>query len=185
MNGTETGKATAQAAWRYGTPAIILHWILAVLIACMVGVGWYMMEIEDQPGSGKYFDLHKSVGIIVFALVLLRIVWRLGRRPAPLPASVPGWEARLASIAQRTLYACMFLMPILGFIGASYSKEGVAFFGMKFPSWLAPDHDAAELFFSLHGALAWVLVGLVGLHVAGAFKHLFVDKDGVFRRMWF
>ena len=171
--------------WRYATPAILLHWALAVLIASLVAVGLYMMSIEDDPGSDWYFNIHKSFGIVVFVLVLLRIVWRATHRPAPLPTSLPKWQVRLSHATQWALYGCMFLMPILGFLGASYSKSGVAFFGWQLSTWVAPNHDTSEMFFSLHIALAWVLVSLVALHAAGGLKHLLIDKDGVFQRMWF
>ncbi len=177
--------AETSASWKYATPALLLHWLLAVLIVSMVGVGWYMMSIEDEPGSDWYFDIHKSFGILVFGLVALRIVWRATHRPAPLPASLPKWQVRLSHLTQWGLYACMILMPILGFLGALYSKSGIAFFGARFPSWTVPNHDTSELFFGLHSALAWVLVGLVALHAAGGLKHLLMDKDGVFQRMWF
>jgi cytochrome b561 len=91
----------------------------------------------------------------------------------------------LIHVTELALYVCMFLMPVLGFLGASYSKSGVMFFGAKLPSWTVPNHDTAELFFGLHSTLAWVLVALVVLHAAGGLKHLLVDKDGVFQRMWF
>ena len=172
-------------SWRYGQPAIILHWALAILIAGMVGLGWYMMSIEDEPNSGWYFDLHKSVGIVVFVLVLLRILWRSKHRPAALPTSLPTWQVKVSSVTQWSLYASMVLMPLTGFIGASYSKKGVIFFGLKVPAWVIPNHDISEQFFSVHSALAWVLVALVALHAAAGLKHLLVDKDGVFERMWF
>jgi cytochrome b561 len=151
----------------------------------MVAMGWYMMSIEDDPGSGWYFNIHKSVGIAVFGLVFLRILWRAAHRPAPLPNSLPKWQVNLSRVTEWLLYACMLLMPILGFLGTSYSKSGVAFFGTPLASWAVPNHDTAELFFGLHSALAWVLVALVALHAAGGLKHLLVDKDGVFQRMWF
>ena len=171
--------------WHYALPAILLHWLIALLIAGMAGLGWYMMSIEDLPGSDSYFNLHKSVGLIVFTLVLVRCAWRMAHKPAALPVFVPNWEARLSTVVQRLLYACMILLPIAGFLGASYSKEGAAFFSSRLPSWTAPDHDTAELFFSIHEALAWTLVTLVVLHAAGGLKHLLVNRDGVFQRMWF
>lgn len=79
----------------------------------------------------------------------------------------------------------MMLMPILGFLGALHRKSGVAFFGAQLPSWTVPNRDAAELFFGRHAALAWVLLALLALHAAGALKHLLIDRDGVFQRMWF
>jgi cytochrome b561 len=175
----------ATREWRYATPAILLHWLLALLIAGMATLGWYMMSIEDSPGADTYFNLHKSVGLIVFTLVLIRWAWRLTHNPAVLPASVPTWEVRLSTIVQALLYTCMILLPITGFLGASYSKEGVTFFGTQLPAWVVPDHDTAEQFFSLHETLVWILVTLVALHAAGGLKHLLVNRDKVFQRMWF
>lgn len=177
--------STGEAGWKYAKPAVFLHWVLAVLIVSLVGVGWYMMSIEDDPGSALYFNLHKSFGMVVFGLVLLRIIWRSKHRPAPLPMRLPKWQVNLSRITEWALYLCMLVMPILGFLGALYSKSGVAFFGAHLPSWTVANHDTAEFYFGLHSALAWVLVALVALHAIGGLKHLLVDKDGVFQRMWF
>ena len=76
-------------------------------------------------------------------------------------------------------------MPVTGYLGASYSKAGVALFGLPTPHWALPDHGRAELFFNVHSVLVWVLVALVSLHVLAALKHLLLDKNGVFQRMWF
>jgi cytochrome b561 len=183
MKGENMKLQPTEMSWRYGRPAIFLHWVLALLIAGLVGLGWYMMSIEEEPNSGWYFDLHKSTGIVVFSLVLLRVLWRSKHRPAALPASLPAWQIKVSSVTQWSLYACMVLMPLTGFIGASYSKKGVVFFGLKVPAWGVPNHDIAEQFFSVHSALAWLLVALVTLHAAAGLKHLLIDKDGVFQRM--
>lgn len=177
----QTGNATG--TWTYARPALALHWILAVSLTGMVALGWFMISIEDDPGSDWYFNLHKSIGISIFLLVLLRIVWRLTHRPEPLPSFVPAWQIKLSSVTQMLLYTCMIVLPVAGFIGARYSKDGIAFFGVALPT-AVPNHDLAELFFSVHGVTAWILVGLVALHVAGALKHLLIDRDGVFQRMW-
>ena len=81
------------------------------------------------------------------------------------------------------LYVLMLAIPLAGYGGASFSKSGVPFFGVLTPHWAAPNHDLAENLFDLHSTLVWVLVAAVALHVAGALKHRFVDKDGVFERM--
>lgn len=177
-------KATSKAEWKYATPAIWLHWLMALLLVTLLGVGWYMMSIEDDPGSLWYFNLHKSFGILAFVLVLLRLMWRATHRPSALPLHLPRWQIVLSRLTQWALYLCMALMPILGYLGASHGKRGVALFGMPLPSWAAPNHDTAEYFYGLHAALAWVLVGLIVLHAVGGLKHLFVDKDRVFQRMW-
>lgn len=180
-----TVPASTPAAWRYGMPAIVLHWMLALLIAFMAGLGWYMMTIERTPSGPWYINLHKSVGLIVLVLVVLRVLWRGFHRPAPLPDTLPRWQVRLSSAVQWALYACMVLVPVTGFLGAEHQKSALAFFGYALPRWFAVNRDVAELLFNIHSALVWVLVGLVALHAIAGVKHLFVDRDRVFQRMWF
>ena len=144
-----------------------------------------MMSIEDDPGSGWYFDQHKSFGLLLLILVLFRLIWRLSHKPEPLPDTVPVWQRKVASFTQWLLYGCMLAMPAIGLIGASYTKRGVALFGIKLPSWTAPSHDIAEQFFAVHSILAFILIGLIVLHVLAGFKHMLMDKDRVFYRIWF
>ena len=171
--------------WRYSTAAIVLHWVLALLIVFMASLGWWMMTVEHEPGGERWFDLHKSVGLVVFALVLLRVLWRAFHKPEPLPAGVPRWQAMLAHVVQWLLYVAMLLLPIAGIVGASYSRAGLAFFGAALPRWAEANRATAHQYFEWHEALVWVMVVLVVLHVAGALKHLLVDRDRTFRRMWF
>jgi cytochrome b561 len=179
------GPHPATAEWRYATPAVVLHWLLAALIAGNVTLGLYMTSIEDDPGADAWFNLHKSIGIVVFVLVLARIGWRLKHRPAALPASLPKWEVVASTVVEWGLYACILLQPVIGFLGASHTRSGVVFFGLRLPAWRAPDRDTAELFFGIHQAIAWILVSLVAVHALGGLKHLLVDRDRVFQRMWF
>lgn len=181
--GRQTMRTTA--AWRYGMPAIVLHWVLAVLIAAMAGLGWYMMTVEKQPQGPWYFDLHRSIGLVVAVLVLARLAWRLTHGPAPLPASLRRWQVRLASATHWLLYLCMIVMPVTGIIGAGYSRSGLAFFGFALPAWSAPDRQLSHLFFNIHSVAVWILVALVVVHAAAGLKHLLVDQDAVFQRMWF
>lgn len=170
--------------WRYSTPAVFLHWVLAGLIVFMAGLGWFMMTVEDEPGGQRFFELHKSIGLIVFTLVLLRILWRIFHRPQPLPAAIPRWQVRLSEIVQWLLYAMMLVLPLTGILGASYSKAGLQFFGAPLPQWVTPTKSTAHLLFEVHSTLVWVLVGLLVLHVLGGLKHLLIDHDEVFGRMW-
>jgi cytochrome b561 len=175
--------AVPSLVWRYSPLAMALHWLLAVLLFGTAGLGLYMMSIEEQPGSGWYFDLHKSIGVVISVLVATRLIWRLRHRPAALPASMPAWQRRAALITQWLLYGLMVAMPLAGYLGSAYSKAGMAVFGAMTPRWAVPDHDRAEQFFGIHEVLFWCLAALVTLHVLGALKHLWVDKDGVFQRM--
>ena len=177
--------AIVSAQWRYGSGAVSLHWLVAILIAGMLGLGWYMMSIEKEPGSEWYFNLHRSLGLTVAGLILLRLIWRISHKPAELPDSVPFWERKLSLATHWLLYTCMVIMPLTGYLGASYNKSGVAFFGLKLPFWAANSRELSKLFFTIHSTLVWVFVAAIVLHVLSGFKHLLVDKDKVFQRMWF
>ena len=185
MNRSHPQRQLMHGNWHYALPAVLLHWILALLTVAMAALGWYMVSIEDAPGSGWYFALHKSLGLTLLGLVLLRWLWRSSHRPGPLPASVTVLQARIAALTHVLLYLCLFLMPLSGAIGAAFSKSGLAFFGHPLPRFVAPDHAMSERLFTLHGVVLWTLVGLLALHVAAGVKHLLIDRDGVFQRMWF
>jgi cytochrome b561 len=169
----------------YAPIAVFLHWVLAILFFAMIGLGWYMMSIEDEPGSGWYFDLHKSLGIVAAVLILVRAAWRLANTPDALPFNVARWQAAGSRAIHRLLYVAMVAMPLVGIAGAMLSKSGVIFFGSTMPRLFTPNHDLAEIFFTAHSIVAWALVGLISIHVLAALKHLVIDKDGVFQRMWF
>ncbi|MEN3290763.1 MAG: hypothetical protein V7642_16 [Burkholderiales bacterium] len=174
-----------ESEWHYRRPAVTLHWLLAILIVAQVALGIYMMSVEDDPGSERYFILHMSTGIMIGTLVLLRVAWRLTHKPARLPRSVARWEVRATHMVQWLLYACMLAMPVTGYLGASFSREGVVLFGLPLSAWASSNKELSEEFFSIHMMIAVVLVALVGLHVLGALKHLLIDKDRVFQRMWY
>ena len=169
----------------YAAPAIALHWILATLIIGTVGLGVFMMSIEDEPGSDWYFNLHKSIGIVIALLVALRVLWRMTHRPAPLPASTKHWEVTLSAITHGVLYIGMVALPLQGLVGSLLSEHDLSFFGLAIPRLLAENDDLAEMIFEAHEVTAWILVAVVALHVLAAIKHKLIDKDGVLARMWF
>jgi cytochrome b561 len=184
MSTTRMSHTPIRPRWRYGTPAILLHWVLAALIVFLVALGWWMMTIERTPQGPWYFDLHRSFGIVVAVLVVLRILWRATHRPDPLPPEVPAWQVKLSGLTQWLLYACIIVMPATGFIGTMYGRDPGHFFGIPLPQ-IAVDRNMHRLLFQIHSTTVWVLVALVALHVLGALKHLLVDRDTVFQRMWF
>lgn len=176
-------QALPTVGWRYDRVALALHWLSAVLLVLMTGLGWYMMDIEHTPGAKPYFMLHKSLGLIVLALVLVRLAWRRSHPVPQLPSRMPAWQLRAAQMVQLGLYLCLLALPLAGVAGAAHSKSGLVFFGYALPRLAAPNHDMAETYYDIHGALVWLLVVLVCAHIAGALKHRFIDRDGVFERM--
>lgn len=182
MNNLPEGSVPVSTEWRFTATARMLHWLVASLLVVMATLGWYMMSIEKLPESGWYFDLHKSLGLIVFSLILLRLFWRLSHEVQPLPQHVPRWQVRLSTWTQRLLYLLMVALPCTGILGALFGDDALAFFGLQLPR-LPANHDLSDLFFNIHSVLIWCLVAVVVLHIAGSLKHLLIDRDGVFRRM--
>ena len=170
--------------WHYDTITRLLHWVIAVLLIGLISIGWYMISIEDQPNSGWYFNLHKSFGIITAILIFFRLIWRFTHKLAPLPSSIPYWQTIVSRGIHVLLYFCMIIMPITGFIGASFSKYGIIFFGVELPNWVNKSNAISEKFFEIHIVVAWILVGLIVVHILAAIKHLIINKDKVFQRMW-
>jgi len=179
---TEVSFSPPPAEWRYSVLARLLHWAVALLIVFTTALGWRMVAIEKDV-AGEWYDLHRSIGLTIFALVALRLVWRLTNRPEPLPDDIPAWQRALAAVTHWLMYLLTIAIPITGYLGASHTKSGVAWFGRPLPAWAKPDDSTAEQIFQVHGILVWVLVALVALHVAGALKHWLIDRDGTFQRM--
>jgi cytochrome b561 len=150
----------------------------------MVALGWYMLSIEDQPGSRRWFDLHISLGLTAAVLIALRLAWRLGHAPAVLEPADAGWQHLAARTSHALIYCTLVALPLTGYLGAAFSGRKVAAWGIAFLAWASKNERVAELLFGLHSVTAWTLVALVALHVLAALKHLLVDRDGVFERMW-
>jgi cytochrome b561 len=186
MNNFNDGSSPAsKAPWQFSSFAIGVHWGSAVILTLVAALGFYMMSIEDDPGAGWYFAQHKSWGLVFALLLFMRLAWRLFNRPAPFPLKMPKWQEWFASGTQLLLYVLMVLMVLTGYLGASYSAQGVFLFGTALPTWAVANHDTAEWFFDIHSTMIWMLLVLVAVHVAGALKHLLIDRDGTFKRMWF
>lgn len=176
-----TLKNTAES---YGAVAKGFHWVIAVLIIGLLAVGLYMSDLPPDPFKFQLYGMHKAFGITVLGLAVLRLLWRFS---AVVPASLPHhaqWEKFLARAAHYALYALMIAIPLSGWAMSSAGGHPVSFFGLfEIPPLVGKNpelgHDLAEL----HETLAWTLMGVLALHIAGAIKHHFVDKDETLRRM--
>lgn len=169
---------------RYGSVAIVLHWLIAALVFAQIYLGWWMIEIPKYPVGVRaaWFNLHKSIGLTIALLVLLRLAWRLRNPPPPLPASLPRWQARAAGINHFLLYAALLLQPLAGYLGSSFSGYPIKYFGISVPSLVRAAPDLKELMSDIHFALAWIVTLLVLLHILAALTHL-AKRDGIFQRM--
>jgi cytochrome b561 len=170
---------------RYSRTAVVLHWVIALAILGQIAFGWYLQLIPRlTPARTIFVNLHKSTGLVIGALILLRLAWRLSHKPPPLPASMPAWERRAALANHALLYACMLIMPIAGYTASNFSKFGVKFFNaVLLPPWGVDDRGIYAFFNGLHVATSYVFVSLIAIHVAAALKHLAFPRYGIFRRM--
>ena len=162
-----------------------IHWLMAILIIGMLTLGWFMVANEDEPGGDKYFMIHISIGVILFSLVFLRLIWRFNHPPGRLPAQLSHLQVRVSKISHWCLYGVMFLMPFVGLMGILLNNDEAVFFGYQIPRLITANQSLSELFFSFHTVIAWIFAGLISVHILAALKHLFINKDGVFQRMWF
>jgi len=172
---------------RYGAVAIILHWLIAGAIVFMMYLG-KTMEPEDY----QSYQLHKSLGITILALSLLRLIWRFVDPPPPLPAGISWWERIGANASHWGFYALMIGVPLGGWALASTSAFDTKVWGsftlpkLPFIADLAGDaKDAAgERLEALHGFFGFFgFLALIALHVGAALKHHFWNRDNVLARM--
>ena len=169
---------------RYRLPAIVLHWLIALLIIGMLCLGYYMTGLpKNTPERSFYLNLHKSFGLLAAMLILLRLGWRVSHLVPPFPATMPSWETLAARWSHRLLYACMVLQPLTGYLSSSFNKFGIKFFGLSLPNWGWEDKYLRELFAQFHGVIAVILIVLIVIHLLAALKHLLIDRDRVFQRM--
>lgn len=158
---------------RYTLPAILLHWVQAILVLWLLWLGWTMTDLPKGAERSAAYGLHKSLGLLVLLLLGVRLAWRR-RNPAPA-LSVGGWEARLAHATHHALYAFLLLAPLAGYLASSFTPYALKFFGVEIPKAGWPDEGLNGFFKSLHQVAVWGGAGLIALHVAGAVKHSLQD----------
>lgn len=168
----------------YSPGSKILHWVIALIVITML-TGSFFIESLPKEYIGSAFMWHKSFGITVLFLMLLRLVWIVIKGKPALPVTVPAWERIFSHIVHYALYFFVILMPICGWIMSMAGDRIPNFFGLiKLPlPWISPNKELAELMAQAHNTIAWIIIALLILHIAGALKHHFINKDKVLRRM--
>ena len=190
---------------RYTKTAIFLHWLIALGIFGMFALGWFMADIPKEAAKQTvfdifdlgifhwnvseaisprsfYFNVHKSFGVTILALIFVRVLWRLSHKPPAILTSYKVWERKLASGAHHLLYLLMVILPVSGVIMATYSKYGIKWFGIDFIKGL-DNNPMREIFKSVHEIIGLTMVAILLLHIAGALTHKFIDKDETLKRM--
>ena len=194
-----------QTPSRYTKTAIILHWLIAIFIALMFGLGWFMADLpkeapkqmaydlfdlgvytwqlaEEASPRTFYFNLHKSLGLTVLALIVLRVLWRITHTPPAALSSYKAIEKKVATATHHSLYLLMLAVPVTGLIMAINSKYGLKWFGIDVIAGL-DNKPVRDFFECTHEFVGIVLLVLIGIHLLGALKHKFIDKDDTMSRM--
>lgn len=164
--------------------ARLFHWLIALLILLQAGVGLYMGSMRPSPDVIPYYDFHKSLGITILLLAVLRLGWRLvQKRPAEIP--MPGWQTLSARLTHVLLYVLLFALPLSGYwMDSASALRPLYWWGwIRIPHLLGGGEQMADLTEEAHVILFWALVVVTALHVAAALKHHFVDRDDTLRRM--
>lgn len=168
---------------RYTGTAIALHWAIAALLLGGFALGATMTGLPNGIVKLKLYNWHKWLGASVLALTLLRLAWRLGHAPPPLPP-MPAWQRRAAAAVQAALLALCLAVPLLGWAYSSALGFPLVWLGVvPLPDWVPQDRALAQAIKPWHGRAAWLLALLAGLHAAAAVKHQWLDRDGLLRRM--
>ncbi|MBK8323230.1 MAG: cytochrome b [Betaproteobacteria bacterium] len=169
---------------RYTGTAIALHWLAALLILGNVAFGLYMVDLPLSPSKLRYYSWHKWVGVTVFLLSAARLLWRLSHRAPALPASMPPWQHKAASLSHGLLYVLFFAAPLSGWLFSSAAGFPTVYLGLvQLPDLLAKNRELADVLKVVHRGVTWSLAGLAILHAAAAIKHHVVDRDDVLHRM--
>jgi cytochrome b561 len=175
---------TATVGARYGAVAQALHWLIAALVLVMFGLGWTMADLPLGEQKLELYQLHKSLGATIFALVVLRLAWRLTHAPPPLPARLPAWERSAAVAAHALFYVLLLVQPLIGLLQSNAANFPVVAWGVvPLPALIGSDEALGETLVEVHEVVARVLLVLILVHVGAALRHHFVLKDDVLRRM--
>lgn len=184
--------AILNSSRRYGSVAMLLHWVIALSIIGMIGLGLYMHDLPlSDPQKFTLFQLHKSIGLTILGLSVFRLLWRWVNRLPPLPDGLKAWERFAARFTHVAFYVLMIGIPLVGWAMVSASPWGLPtyWFGVaQVPHlpYFSTAPNKAELEGTLKFVHFWLAMGAVGLlflHVGAALKHHFILKDDVLKRM--
>ena len=172
---------------RYGAIHKLLHWLIAIMVIGLLVVGVVMTEVVAPFTQTQYelYQWHKSFGLTALALMALRLGWRLSQPVPPLPDGMSLLERLLAGLTHWGFYALLIAMPVSGLvmISASSFPIGEVFGLFPFPDLMADNQQVYEMARDIHAILGWAILGVLVLHVAGALKHHFIERDNVLLRM--
>lgn len=172
------------APTHYDAVQIGLHWLVALLIFCAFAFAWIFDAMPLSPDKFKMINWHKWTGITVMSLFIIRFGYKLLRGTPAVDQALPPLQRQLAVGAHHLLYLLMFLLPFVGWLMSSAKGYPVVFWGVvPLPDLISKNENLGNILSQIHEILAYGLLALIVLHIAGSLKHYIIDKDGTLARM--
>ena len=169
---------------RYNPLTRVLHWLVAIGMLGLVGLGWWMVGLSYYDAwYNRALELHKSIGIVLLALATLFVAWALWRRGPPLP-DMPRWQRIAAHATHGLLFLLMLALPLTGYLISTSAGAPVSVFGwFEVPGLISGGEPLRDFAIELHWYMGYGVLALVALHAGAALKHQLIDRDGLLRRM--
>jgi cytochrome b561 len=180
-----TKSVLSKQALRYGLGLRVLHWLTALCMFIVIPLAWYMTELDrHNPVREDWFNLHKSIGLTVLLLTLIRVFTRLSNAAPPLPERIPPVERTLARIGHGLLYVILFAMPISGYVNSYGGGHAVNWFWLfRVPAVISADHSLGHVGGQIHALLAWATYVLIAGHVLAVIYHQLIQRVDILSRM--
>ena len=172
-------------SWQtWGSLSIGLHWLTLIFILSLAIVGLFMTELANGPLKIQVYALHKSFGLTVLGLTIIRLVWRLFSITPKITANMPTWQNLIAKLTHGLLYLLLFAMPISGWLYNSAAGFPLKYFGLfKLPKLSDYNPELKQLAGDAHETFFYILAMLMLIHAGAALKHHYLDKDNTLTRM--
>lgn len=168
----------------YTATARVLHWLTAIVVLAAIPAGIVMDRLGEGPLADFLYDFHRSLGAVLIPLVIVRLWWRAGHTPPPLPFDIPASQRLAASATHFLLYALLVAQPLIGWVATSAYRAPITVFWLipLPPIW--PENRAfSDMLFGVHKYIGWALGVLVCMHIGAALFHHFIRRDRVLMRM--
>lgn len=162
----------------------LFHWLTAALLLGSFAAAWTFNSLAPGQLAAQLVEIHRSIGLTLPILVIARLLWRFTHPLPALPLSTPAWERWVAKAVQASLYLCLFVMPLIGWVASNAEGDQVTFLGIFSLPELSPvDQLLSDRLFDFHATISYTLLGLIAFHVLGALRHHFIKGDNVLKSM--